>query len=114
MESTLEAADCENPPPDDASMVPLLQAASQMDEQLPSASQMDEQWPAASQMDEQQLPAASSRGDEQSLMHQLFSWHLEEILQEIFLGLDAESLKNARLVNSEWNYFIRCVRGEGG
>jgi hypothetical protein len=92
MESALEAADCENPPPDDASMVPLLQAASQMDEQL---------------------PAASSRGDEQSLMHQLFSWHLEEILQEIFLGLDAESLKNARLVNSEWNYFIRFVRGGG-
>jgi hypothetical protein len=104
MESALEAADCENPPPDDASMVPLLQAASQMDEQSL----------AANQMDEQQLPAASSRGDEQSLMHQLFSWHLEEILQEIFLGLDAESLKNARLVNSEWNYFIRFVRGGRG
>ena len=31
----------------------------------------------------------------------------EEILKEILLGLDAESLKNARLVNSEWNNFIR-------
>jgi hypothetical protein len=42
-----------------------------------------------------------------NLMDQLFAWHLDEILQEIFLGLDAESLKNARLVNSEWNHFIR-------
>jgi hypothetical protein len=68
MES-LEAADGENPPPDDACLAPLLLAA--------------------------------------SLMDQLFAWHLEEILQEIFLCLDAESLKNARLVNSEWNNFIR-------
>jgi hypothetical protein len=42
-----------------------------------------------------------------NLMDQLFAWHLDEILQNIFLGLDAESLKNARLVNSEWNHFIR-------
>ena len=81
MES-LGAADSENPPPDDAcAMVSLLPAAS---------SRMDPPLPAAS-----------------SLMDQLFAWHLEEILQDIFLGLDAESLKNARLVNSEWNNFIR-------
>ena len=66
---TIEAADGENPPPDDASMEPPFPVA--------------------------------------NLMDQLFTWHLEEILKEIFLGLDAESLKNARLVNSEWNNFIR-------
>lgn len=75
MES-LEAADSENPPPDDGCtllVAPLL-------------------------------PAATTAT---SLMDQLFAWHLDEILQDIFLGLDAESLKNARLVNSEWNNFIR-------
>ena len=66
---TIEAADGENPPPDDASTEPPVPVA--------------------------------------NLMDQLFTWHLEEILKEIFLGLDAESLKNARLVNSEWNNFIR-------
>ena len=37
----------------------------------------------------------------------LFARDLDFPLQSIFLSLDPVSLKNSRLVNKQWNYFIK-------